>query len=161
VTRVGFGFDVHRFAPGDHLMLGLVRIPHACGIEAHSDGDVLVHALCDALLGASGLGDIGHHFPPSDERWRGAPGRLLLAETLRILKQAGFRPHNADLTAVCERPRLAPHFPAMRAALAEVLGLPESAVNLKATTSEGLGFTGRGEGIAAFAVAMVVPSSLG
>jgi 2-C-methyl-D-erythritol 2,4-cyclodiphosphate synthase len=157
VIRVGIGFDVHRFAPGDHLMLGLVRIAHDRGVEAHSDGDVLVHALCDALLGAGALGDIGQHFPPGDPRWRAAPGRVLLAETVAILGRAGLVPNNVDLTAVCERPRLAPHVPAMRAALAAVLGLPEAAVSVKATTSEGLGFTGRGEGIAAFAVATVAP----
>lgn len=156
LTRVGFGLDVHRFAPGDHLMLGLVRIPFERGIEAHSDGDVLVHALCDALLGAAALGDIGQHFPPSDARWRGASGRELLERTLHLLGQAGYAPLQVDLTAVCERPRLAAHVAAMRAALAGVLCLPESAVSIKATTSEGLGFTGRGEGIAAFAVATIV-----
>ncbi len=156
MIRVGFGLDVHRFVAGDHLMLGLVRIAHDRGIEAHSDGDVLVHALCDALLGAAALGDIGHHFPPADPRWRGASGRLLLAETLALLGRAGFAPCHVDLTAVCERPRLAPHVAAMRAALAAALSLPETAVSIKATTSEGLGFTGRGEGIAAFAVATIV-----
>lgn len=157
MIRVGFGLDVHRFVPGDHLMLGLVRIAHDQGIEAHSDGDVLVHALCDALLGAAALGDIGHHFPPADPRWRGAAGRLLLAETLEILHRAGFAPCNVDLTVVCERPRLAPHVAAMRAALAAALSVPDTAVSIKATTSEGLGFTGRGEGIAAFAVATIAP----
>lgn len=153
--RVGQGFDVHAFGPGDHVTLGGVRIPHEEGLAAHSDGDVALHALCDALLGAAALGDIGRHFPPGDERWRDADSRDLLARVVQLLAERGWRPVNADLTVVCEQPRLAPHVMAMREATAAALGLSVDGVSIKATTSEGLGFCGRGEGIAALAAVLI------
>ena len=153
--RIGHGYDVHRFGPGDHVVLGGVRIAHDHGLEAHSDGDVLIHAVCDALLGAIGAGDIGLHFPPTDERWAGADSRDLLAAVVALLDDSGWRVVNVDLTLVCERPRIGPHVPAMRAAIAPVLGVDKGAVSVKATTTERLGFCGRGEGIAALAVALL------
>lgn len=153
--RVGQGLDVHAFGPGDHVQLGGVRIPHERGVAAHSDGDVALHALCDALLGAVALGDIGQHFPPGDERWRNADSRDLLARVRGLLSERGWRTVNADITVACESPRLAPHIAAMREAIAGVLELPADAVSVKATTTEGLGFCGREEGIAALAVVLV------
>lgn len=153
--RVGQGLDVHAFGPGDHVMLGAVRIPHELGLAAHSDGDVILHALCDALLGAAALGDIGQHFPPGEERWRDADSSHLLACVLDLLSTLNWLPVNVDLTVACERPRIAPHVPAMREAIAGVLGLATDAVSVKATTTEKLGFCGRGEGIAALAVVLV------
>jgi 2-C-methyl-D-erythritol 2,4-cyclodiphosphate synthase len=153
--RVGQGLDVHAFGPGDHVMLGGVRIPHERGLAAHSDGDVALHALCDALLGAAGLGDIGQHFPPGEERWRDADSRELLTTVVELLARQGWRPVNVDLTVACEAPRLAPHVPAMRETIAATLGGPPDAVSVKATTTEKLGFCGRGEGIAALAVALI------
>ena len=153
--RVGQGLDVHAFEPGDHVMLGGVRIRHSHGIAAHSDGDVALHALCDALLGAAALGDIGMHFPPSEARWAGASSRELLAAVRDLLAADNWRPVNTDLTIACEKPRIGPHVPAMREAIATVLGIDSGAVSVKATTTEGLGFCGRGEGIAALAVALI------
>jgi 2-C-methyl-D-erythritol 2,4-cyclodiphosphate synthase len=153
--RVGQGLDVHAFGAGDHVMLGAVRIPHERGLAAHSDGDVALHALCDALLGAAALGDIGQHFPPDDERWRNAAGSLLLARVRTLLAEHGWRTVNADLTVACESPRLAAHLPAMREAIAGVLGTVTDAISVKATTTEKLGFCGRGEGIAALAVVLI------
>ncbi len=153
--RVGQGFDVHAFGPGDHVTLGGVRIPHEEGLAAHSDGDVALHALCDALLGAAALGDIGQHFPPGDERWRDADSRDLVVHVVRLLAERGWRPVNADLTVICEQPRLAPHVGDMRVATAAALGLTVDDVSIKATTTEGLGFCGRGEGIAALASALI------
>lgn len=153
--RIGHGYDVHAFAPGDHVMLGGVRVPHARGIRAHSDGDVLLHALCDALLGAAALGDIGRHFPDSDARWRGADSRMLLKETVKLLAARGLKPLQMDATVIAEAPKLAPHVAAMCANLAADLALALDRVNVKATTSEGLGHIGRGEGIAVHAVALV------
>lgn len=153
--RIGQGFDVHAFDAGDHVVLGGVRIPHDRGLAAHSDGDVALHALCDALLGAVALGDIGRHFPPSDERWKNADSRALLLGVVGLLADAGWRPVNVDLTIVCEVPRIGPHVEAMRAAVAPVLGVDTEAVSVKATTTERLGFCGRSEGIAAMAVALV------
>lgn len=153
--RVGHGYDVHAFAPGDHVMLGGVRIPHGKSIRAHSDGDVLLHALCDALLGAASLGDIGRHFPDTDVRWRGVDSRVLLREVLKLLAGRGLKPLQMDATVIAESPRLAPHVGAMCAHIAADLGLPLNCVNVKATTSEGLGYIGRGEGIAVHAVALV------
>jgi len=153
--RVGQGLDVHAFGEGDHVMLGAVRIPHDRGLVAHSDGDVALHALCDALLGAAALGDIGQHFPPRDERWRDADSSHLLAGVVGLLKQQGWHAINVDLTVACEQPRIAPHVPAMRDAIAAVLGLATDAVSVKATTTERLGFCGRGEGIAALAVVLI------
>ncbi|MFM1885103.1 MAG: 2-C-methyl-D-erythritol 2,4-cyclodiphosphate synthase [Pseudomonadota bacterium] len=149
--RVGSGYDVHAFGEGDHVMLGGVRIPHDRGIVAHSDGDVLLHALCDAVLGAAGLGDIGQHFPDSDPRWRGAASSLFVAEVLRLAAARGYVPVNADLTLLAEAPRVARHREAICDSVAALLGLPSDAVNLKATTTEKLGFIGRREGLAAMA----------
>ena len=153
--RIGQGYDAHRFAPGRRLVLGGVEIPHAQGLLAHSDGDVLVHALCDALLGAAGLGDIGRHFPDSDPAYRGIDSRVLLRCVVSALEAEGLRVSNVDCTVVAQQPRLAPHIPAMRALLASDLGVTEGRVNIKATTTEGMGFAGRGEGIAAYAVALL------
>jgi 2-C-methyl-D-erythritol 2,4-cyclodiphosphate synthase len=154
-TRVGIGFDVHAFAEGDFIMVGGVRIPHERGVRAHSDGDVVVHALCDALLGAAGLGDIGMHFPDTDPQWRGVAGAVLLERVLAMLLARGFEPLNVDVTILAERPRIAPHREAMRRRLAEMLDLPPEMVNVKATTTEQLGLIGRGEGLAAQAIALV------
>ncbi len=153
--RVGQGLDVHAFGEGDHVMLGGVRIPHSRGLAAHSDGDVALHALCDALLGAAAQGDIGQHFPPGDEQWRDADSRDLLAAVRDRLARDDWRTVNLDVTIACERPRIAPHIAAMRDAVAGVLEIPENAVSFKATTTERLGFCGRGEGIAALAVALI------
>ena len=153
--RIGIGYDVHAFGDGDHVVLGGVRLPFARGVLAHSDGDVLLHALCDALLGALALGDIGVHFPPSDERWRDADSRGLLRQVAAMVAAHGWRVGNVDAVVVCEAPRLAPHVAAMRANIAGDLAIALDAVSIKATTSERLGFTGRGEGIAAQAVVLV------
>ena len=154
--RIGQGFDVHAFGDGDHVMLGGVRVPHARGVQAHSDGDVVLHALCDAMLGALALGDIGKHFPPSDDRWKGADSRAFVRHCDALLRERGWRVGNADVTVICERPKVGPHADAMRAGVAEDLGIEVDAVSIKATTSEKLGFTGRGEGIAAQAVVLLV-----
>jgi 2-C-methyl-D-erythritol 2,4-cyclodiphosphate synthase len=158
MMRIGQGFDVHAFGPGDHVMLGGVRIPHGQGVVAHSDGDVVLHSLCDALLGALALGDIGRHFPPGDPRWKDADSRRLLREVRRMVGEAGYRVVNVDLTVLAEAPKVGPHAPAMRARIAEDLGIAVGDVGLKATTTERLGFVGRGEGIAALAVALVARS---
>jgi 2-C-methyl-D-erythritol 4-phosphate cytidylyltransferase/2-C-methyl-D-erythritol 2,4-cyclodiphosphate synthase len=157
LPRTGIGYDVHRFAPGRRLVLGGVAIPHDAGLDGHSDADVLLHAVCDALLGAAGLGDIGQHFPPSDPRFAGADSRDLLRKSARLVRAAGYAPVNVDATLIAEAPRIGPHVPAMRAAIAGCLGIDPGAVGVKATTNEGMGFVGRGEGIAALAVATVVP----
>jgi 2-C-methyl-D-erythritol 4-phosphate cytidylyltransferase/2-C-methyl-D-erythritol 2,4-cyclodiphosphate synthase len=154
--RIGFGVDVHAFGPGDHVWLGGERIAHGRGVVAHSDGDVLLHALCDALLGAAGLGDIGQHFPDSDPAYRGVASVELLRATLAQVRAAGFGLVNADLTLLGEAPRIAPYRDAIRARLAAELGLPLAQVNLKATTTERLGFLGRGEGLAAEAAVLLV-----
>lgn len=153
--RIGQGFDVHAFTEGDHVMLGGVRIEHSRGLLAHSDGDVAIHALCDALLGAAALGDIGKHFPPGEDRWKNADSRELLGAVNTLLTDAGWQPVNLDLTIICERPRIGPHVDAMRKTLASVLEIGVDAVSVKATTTEKLGFTGRGEGIAASAVTLI------
>ncbi len=153
--RIGQGFDVHALVPGRPLIIGGVTIPFAHGLLGHSDADVLLHAISDALLGAAGLGDIGWHFPDSDERWRGADSRALLAEVARLIEQAGWRVTNVDATIIAQAPRMSPHIPAMVANIADTLGMLESQVNVKAKTTERLGFTGRGEGIAAQAVALL------
>ena len=157
--RIGLGTDVHAFGPGDHVWLGGVRIAHDRGLVAHSDGDVLLHALCDALLGAAGLGDIGQHFPDSDPRWRGVASVNFLRQVLALLRDRGLVPINVDLTLMGEAPRLAPHREAIRAQLAAELGLAADRVNVKATTTEQLGFTGRREGLAAQAIALVGPAA--
>jgi len=154
--RIGHGFDVHAFGPGGHLVLGGVRVPHTHGVLAHSDGDVVIHALCDALLGALALGDVGRHFPPSDPQWKGADSRVFLRHCDALLRERGWKLGNADITVVCERPKVGPHADAMRALLAGDLGVDVDAVSVKATTTETLGFTGRGEGIAAHAVCLLV-----
>ncbi len=155
--RIGQGFDVHAFATGDHLMLGGVRVEHSHGVAAHSDGDVVIHALCDALLGALALGDIGRHFPPSDPAWKGADSRRFLRAVAAMLAERAHAVANVDVTVVCERPRIGPHADAMRANLAADLGVDIARVSVKATTTERLGLTGRGEGIAAMAVALLQP----
>ncbi len=154
-TRVGMGFDVHRFGPGDHLMLGGVAVPHEHGVVSHSDGDVVLHAIVDAVLGALAAGDIGTHFPPSDETWRDADSAHFVAHALELLKERGGRLGHVDVTLICQRPRIGPHRAAMVARLAALLDLAPARISLKATTTERLGFTGRGEGIAAQAVATV------
>ncbi len=154
--RIGQGFDVHAFGPGDHVMLGGVRVPHDHGVLAHSDGDVVIHALCDAMLGALALGDIGRHFPPSDLRWKDAASVDFLRHCDALLRERGWRMGNCDITVVCERPKVGPHAGAMRALLANVLGVDVDAVSIKATTTEKLGFCGRGEGIAAQAACLLV-----
>jgi 2-C-methyl-D-erythritol 4-phosphate cytidylyltransferase/2-C-methyl-D-erythritol 2,4-cyclodiphosphate synthase len=151
--RVGFGFDVHAFAAGRELWLGGVRIPHDKGLAGHSDADVVLHALTDAILGALGAGDIGDHFPPADAKWRGAPSALFLEHARYLVETAGGRIAHVDVTIVCEAPRIGPFRDAMRARVAALLRLPPSRISIKATTTERLGFTGRGEGIAAQAVA--------
>ncbi|HET8899520.1 MAG TPA: 2-C-methyl-D-erythritol 2,4-cyclodiphosphate synthase [Rhodanobacteraceae bacterium] len=153
--RIGQGFDVHAFGPGDHVMLGGERIAHTQGLVAHSDGDVAIHAVCDALLGALALGDIGQHFPPGDPRWKGVDSRELLRAVAGMVRERQHAIGNLDITVVCERPKLLAHVPAMRAKLAADLGCAIDAVSVKATTTEKLGFCGRGEGIAALAVALL------
>lgn len=154
--RTGNGFDVHAFGPGDHVWLGGVRIPHSHGLVGHSDADVAMHALTDAIYGALALGDIGQHFPPSDPQWRGAASRIFLAHAADQARARGFRLTHCDVTLICERPRIGPHAPAMREALAGILGVEIERASVKATTSERLGFTGREEGIAAIATATLV-----
>lgn len=153
--RVGQGFDVHAFAAGRRLVIGGVEIPHERGLLGHSDADVLLHAICDALLGAAALGDIGRHFPDSDSRYRGIDSRRLLCHVAALLTDRGYRVVNVDATIIAQAPRMAPHVPAMVANIAADLGIEPGCVNVKATTTEALGFTGRGEGIAAQAVCLV------
>lgn len=153
--RIGHGFDVHAFTDGNSIVLGGVRIPHTHGIKAHSDGDVLLHAVCDALLGAAGLGDIGRHFPDTDIAWRGADSRKLLAHVVKLLDVKRFQAVQVDVTVIAQAPKLSPHIPLICANLADDLRLPPDCVNVKATTTEGLGYIGRGEGIAAHAVAVI------
>jgi 2-C-methyl-D-erythritol 2,4-cyclodiphosphate synthase len=155
--RIGIGFDVHAFGPGDHVVLGGVRIEFARGLEAHSDGDVVLHALCDALLGALALGDIGKHFPPTDSRWAGVDSRVLLRHCQQLVRARGYGVGNCDLVVVCERPRLAMHVDLMRERIAADLACAIEQVSVKATTTERLGFTGREEGIAAQAVVSLHP----
>ncbi len=157
--RIGHGFDVHRFGPGQEVILGGVAIPHSHGLVAHSDGDVLVHALCDALLGAIGRGDIGRHFPDSDPALAGVDSRQLLRKVVGQMQAEGWVLANMDATLIAEAPRMAPHVDAMRANLARDLQVLEEQVNVKATTTEKLGFTGRGEGIAAHAVVLLAAAS--
>lgn len=153
--RIGTGFDVHAFGDGDHVVLGGVRVPHRRGVVAHSDGDVVIHALCDAIFGALALGDIGQHFPPTDECWRGADSRQFLRHAATLMAQHGYRLGNADVTVIGEAPKVVPHALAMRANLAADLGSEISRISVKATTTEKLGFCGRGEGIAAQACVLL------
>ncbi|MGR8919065.1 MAG: 2-C-methyl-D-erythritol 2,4-cyclodiphosphate synthase [Gammaproteobacteria bacterium] len=153
--RVGQGYDAHRFTDGDRVVLGGVEIPFEHGLAAHSDGDVLLHAIADALLGAAALGDIGRHFPDSDPAYAGVSSRVLLRRTRELVAEAGYAPVNVDATIIAERPRIALHVADMCRHVAEDLGLPPDAVNVKGTTTEKMGFTGRGEGIAATAVCLL------
>ncbi|MGA9334798.1 MAG: 2-C-methyl-D-erythritol 2,4-cyclodiphosphate synthase [Rudaea sp.] len=153
--RIGQGIDIHAFGPGDHVVIGGVRIAHSRGVVAHSDGDVAIHSLCDAILGALALGDIGTHFPASDERWRDADSRTFLRHCAKLMRQAGFALGNADITVVCESPKIAPHALTMRTHLASDLDCAVDRISVKATTSEKLGFSGRNEGLAAFAVVLI------
>jgi 2-C-methyl-D-erythritol 2,4-cyclodiphosphate synthase len=157
-VRVGIGYDVHRLVAGRPLLLGGVQIESELGLDGHSDADVALHAIMDALLGAAALGDIGQHFPPSDERWRGADSLDLLRRVVALLAERGYRAGNVDLTIVAERPRVGPHAALMRERIAAALGLTADGVSVKATTNERIGFVGRGEGIAALAVATIEPT---
>ncbi|RYH10299.1 bifunctional 2-C-methyl-D-erythritol 4-phosphate cytidylyltransferase/2-C-methyl-D-erythritol 2,4-cyclodiphosphate synthase [Tropicimonas sp. IMCC6043] len=154
--RVGNGYDVHRFGPGDHVVLCGVRVPHGRGLQGHSDADVGMHAITDAIYGALAMGDIGQHFPPTDPRWKGAASEIFLRHAVELAASNGFGIANVDCTLVCERPKIGPHAVAMRAALAAIMGLEVGRISVKATTSERLGFTGREEGIAALATATLV-----
>ncbi len=156
MTRIGTGYDVHRLVDGRKLIIGGVDIPYEKGLLGHSDADVLLHAICDALLGAAGLGDIGKHFPDTDPRYKGISSLKLLGEVAGLLVEKGFRVNNIDATIVAERPKIAPHIPQMTANIATAVSIDTGAVNVKATTTEGLGFAGKGEGMAAYAVCTIV-----
>ena len=158
--RIGHGYDAHRFERGGRLVLGGVTLEHSHGLAAHSDGDVVIHALCDALLGAGGLGDIGRHFPDSSPEFEGIDSRILLRDVMAKLAALGLSVGNADLTVVAQAPRLAPHIDAMAARIAADLRVDRSRVNVKATTTEGMGFAGRGEGIACYAVVLLDEQSV-
>ena len=153
--RIGHGYDVHRLVPGRALILGGVRLDYPLGLEGHSDADVLTHAVMDALLGAAGLGDIGHHFPDSDPAYKGIDSQKLLARVRDLLRERGFRVGNVDVTLIAQAPKLAPHIPEMKRTLADTLQIEPQRLNLKATTEERLGFTGRGEGISCHAVCLL------
>jgi 2-C-methyl-D-erythritol 2,4-cyclodiphosphate synthase len=153
MTRCGIGYDLHRLAEGRPLMVGGIRVPFEKGPEGHSDGDVLAHAICDALLGAAGAGDIGTHFPDTDPKWKGAASLKFLEHARGLVESHGLRIEYIDAVVICERPKLGPHFPAMREALARALGVPTDRVHLKAKTNEGVDAVGRGEAIAAHAIA--------
>lgn len=153
--RIGHGIDVHRFGEGEFVTLGGVKIPHTHGLIAHSDGDVALHALCDALLGALALGDIGQHFPDTDPRFKGADSRVLLKHVYQLILDRGYQLNNADITVACERPKLAPHNLAMRQSIADVLDVEITQISIKATTTEKLGFTGRQEGILSTATVLI------
>ena len=157
--RIGNGYDVHRLVAGRKLVLGGVDVPYSLGLAGHSDADVLVHALCDALLGALGAGDIGAYFPDTDTKWKGASSLLFLREIVSMCKEKGFELANADSVLVAEKPKLAPHLPAMKKNIASTLGIAIDQINIKATTTEKLGFAGRGEGIAAYAVVLMVKNA--
>ena len=159
MTRVGMGFDVHRLVEGRELWLGGVNIPYERGLLGHSDADVAIHALCDALLGAAALRDIGYHFPDTDPQYKGIDSRLLLRHVIKLIDEKGYRLGNCDITICAERPKLNPHIPAMQQQLAECMGCEPGQVSIKATTTEKLGYTGRGEGIAAYAVALIETKS--
>ncbi len=153
--RIGHGFDVHAFTAGDSIVLGAVRIPHQRAFKAHSDGDVLIHALCDALLGALGLGDIGRHFPDTDDRWKNADSILFLSKVADMMAEHGYALGNADITIIAQAPKLAAHIPAMIKKLAKVLQCEPGSLNIKATTTEQLGYCGREEGVAVHAVVLL------
>jgi 2-C-methyl-D-erythritol 2,4-cyclodiphosphate synthase len=156
MMRIGTGYDVHHLSVGRKLMIGGVDIPYEKGLLGHSDADVLLHAICDALLGAAGLGDIGRHFPDSAPKYKGISSLMLLDEVRRLLAEAGFRVNNVDATIVAERPKMASHIPEMVTNIALAVNVDRTAINVKATTTEGLGFAGKGEGIAAYAVALII-----
>ena len=153
--RVGMGFDVHRLVEGRQLWMGGVNIPHSLGLLGHSDADVVLHALCDAILGAANLRDIGYHFPDTDPQYKGIDSRKLLRETARLMREKGYEFGNCDITICAEQPKINPHSPAMQEQIAQCLNCSTDQVSIKATTTERLGFTGRGEGIAAYAVALI------
>ncbi len=153
--RIGNGYDVHRLVEGRKLILGGVNIPHSLGLDGHSDADVLCHALCDSLLGASGAGDLGKHFPDTDDQWKGVSSLILLKKTEKIVAELGYHITNIDTTIVAQQPKLAPHIQAMTRNIAECLKIHSDKVNIKATTTENLGFTGREEGISAYAVVLL------
>ncbi len=157
--RLGNGFDVHRFGQGDHVVLCGIRIPHDRGLKGHSDADVGMHAVTDAIYGGLARGDIGQHFPPSDAQWKGADSHIFLRHAVDLAAELGFVINNVDVTLICELPKIGPHAGAMREKLSEIIGICESRVSVKATTSEKLGFTGRGEGIAALATATLVAAA--
>jgi 2-C-methyl-D-erythritol 2,4-cyclodiphosphate synthase len=156
MIRTGIGYDVHRFAKDRRLVIGGVEVPHSVGLLGHSDADVLLHAIADAILGAAALGDIGQHFPPADARFRDADSLMLLAETFRLVQAAGYRVSNIDATVIAEAPKIAPHAVEMRSKIATALAIDLGAVNVKATTNERMGFIGREEGIAALAIATLI-----
>lgn len=153
--RIGFGFDVHQLTKGRKLIIGGIEIEHDLGLLGHSDADVLIHAICDALLGAANLRDIGFHFPDTDERYKNVDSKILLKETTRLLVKKGYRISNVDATICAERPKLNPHIPAMQVTLAPLMGISEDDISIKATTTEKLGFTGRQEGISSYAVCLI------
>jgi 2-C-methyl-D-erythritol 2,4-cyclodiphosphate synthase len=153
--RIGFGYDVHALAEGCELWIGGIRIDHPYGLAGHSDADVLIHAICDALLGAANMRDIGSHFPDTSSKYKNIDSKILLRETMHLLREAGYELENIDATVAAEQPRLNPHIPAMQQTLAGVLSVPPGDISIKATTTEQLGFTGRREGIAAYAVALI------
>ncbi|MDR1356515.1 MAG: 2-C-methyl-D-erythritol 2,4-cyclodiphosphate synthase [Tannerellaceae bacterium] len=153
--RVGFGYDAHALTPGRELWLGGIRIEHPAGLQGHSDADVLIHAICDALLGAAGMRDIGHHFPDTDGRYKDIDSKILLGDTMKLVHEAGYELGNMDATVVAEQPKLNPHIYAMKTTLAEVMQADPCDISIKATTTERMGFTGRREGIAAYATALV------
>jgi len=157
--RIGQGFDAHRFSDSGRLVLGGVEIPFDKGMQAHSDGDVVIHALCDAILGALALGDIGQHFPDSSDEYKGIDSRILLQRVVELMQQQHYRINNLDITIVAQAPKLAPHLPAMREILAQDIHVEVNSVSLKATTTEQMGFTGRGEGIASMAVVLLIPQA--
>jgi 2-C-methyl-D-erythritol 2,4-cyclodiphosphate synthase len=159
MPRIGHGIDVHRFGEGDHVTIAGVRIPHHQGLIAHSDGDVALHALCDAILGALALGDIGKHFPDTDANFKGADSRVLLRHVITLMKKQGYCVGNADITLLAEKPKMAAHIALMRACIAEDCQIEVSGISVKATTTEKLGFVGRQEGIEAHAVVMLLPQS--
>ena len=155
MIRVGMGFDVHRLVPDRDLWLGGIKIPHSLGLLGHSDADVLIHAVCDALLGAANMRDIGYHFPDTSDDTLGMDSKIILKQTVDLLATKGYHVGNIDVTVCAERPKINPHVPAMRACLAQVIGIDEDNVSIKATTTERLGFTGREEGISAYSVALI------
>jgi 2-C-methyl-D-erythritol 2,4-cyclodiphosphate synthase len=159
MLRVGFGFDAHKFSDGKKLILGGVEIPFESGLTGHSDADVLTHAICDALLGAMGEGDIGTHFPDSDPKYKGISSMVFLSDILKLLKERRYQIQNIDSVIVCEKPKILPHVPAIKTKLSRITGIPERELGIKATTTDRMGFTGRGEGIASYAVALIKSDS--